>query len=346
MKISQNSTQSIYNNLRYSMSNLQREFVDAQRQVASGQVTDPGLALGGSNGRRISMVRDIERLNAIVDSNALAKSRLEMSLTATGTINDIGQDLLSALSTGVNENGTSLLNQKAGQSALAAISGILNTTINGEAIFGGINSGESPIADYETGGPKAAVDAAFLANFGFAKDDPLAASIDEAAMTNFIDNVLSPLFSATGWRNTFSSASDEVINARIGLSERGAASVSANEEGFRNVTFAAVMAMEFFSAELSGEAKSVVAQKAIGLVGSSTGQLADTQGRLGILANRIEKTTERMSVQIDELTAQSDQLITVDPYEAATRLNFLITQIETSYTLTGRIQQLSLMRYI
>lgn len=346
MKISQNSTQSIYNNLRYSMSNLQREFIDAQRQVASGQVSDPGLALGNSNGRRISMVRDIDRLNAIVDTNGLAQARLEMSLTATGTINDIGQDLLSALSTGINENGTSLLTQKAGQSALSAISGILNTTLNGEAIFGGINSGETPLADYETGGPMAAVEAAFLSNFGFTKNDPLASSIDEAAMTDFVDNVMSPLFSETGWISTFSSASDEAIEARIGLSERGEASVSANEEGFRNAVFAAVIAAEFFSGALSGEAKSVAAEKAIGLVGSSSGQLADTQGRVGFLINRIEKSTNRMNIQIDELTTQSDELIAVDPYEAATRLNSLITQIETSYTLTGRIQQLSLMRYI
>ena len=346
MKISQNSTQSIYNNLRYSMSNLQRNFVDAQREVASGRVTDPGLALGSLNGRRVSMVRDIERLNAIVDTNGLAKARLEMSLTAGGTINDIGQDLLSALSTGVNENGTSLLTQKAGQSAISTISGILNTTLNGEAIFGGINSGESPIADYETGGPKAAVDAAFFANFGFTKDDPLASSIDEAAMTDFFDNALAPLFSAAGWTSTFSSASDDTIDARIGLNETGEASVSANEEGFRNVFFASVIAAEFFSGALSGEAKSVAAERAIGLVGASSGQIADTQGRAGFLVNRIEKSNERMGVQIDELTAQSDQLVAVDPYEAATRLNSLITQIETSYTLTGRIQQLSLMRYL
>jgi flagellar hook-associated protein 3 FlgL len=36
----------------------------------------------------------------------------------------------------------------------------------------------------------------------------------------------------------------------------------------------------------------------------------------------------------------------VDPFEAATRVNALITQIETSYALTARIQQLSLTRLL
>jgi flagellar hook-associated protein 3 FlgL len=35
-----------------------------------------------------------------------------------------------------------------------------------------------------------------------------------------------------------------------------------------------------------------------------------------------------------------------DPYEASTRVSTLMTQIETSYALTARIQQLSLAKYL
>ena len=70
------------------------------------------------------------------------------------------------------------------------------------------------------------------------------------------------------------------------------------------------------------------------------------QGQAGFYANRIEQTSERLTTLIDEFTKQADEIAAVDPYEAATRLNSLLTQIETSYTLTGRLQQLSLMRFI
>ena len=68
MKISQISTQSVYNNLRHSMSNLQRELIAAQKEVSAGVVADAGLSLGAGNGRRVSLVQDIDRLNAIIDT--------------------------------------------------------------------------------------------------------------------------------------------------------------------------------------------------------------------------------------------------------------------------------------
>ncbi len=36
----------------------------------------------------------------------------------------------------------------------------------------------------------------------------------------------------------------------------------------------------------------------------------------------------------------------VDPYEAATRVNILMTQLESSYAVTGRISRMSLLNYI
>jgi flagellar hook-associated protein 3 FlgL len=36
----------------------------------------------------------------------------------------------------------------------------------------------------------------------------------------------------------------------------------------------------------------------------------------------------------------------VDSYEAATRINLLMSQLETSYALTGRISRMSLLSYI
>ena len=56
---------------------------------------------------------------------------------------------------------------------------------------------------------------------------------------------------------------------------------------------------------------------------------------------------DRMSAQKDVIDdADRNALESVDPYEASTRVNTLLTQIETSYALTARIQQLSLLDYL
>ena len=346
MKISQVSTQSMFDNLRHSMSNIQRDFVDAQTEVTTGRVVDSGLSLGSNNGRRFTMVNDINRLQMISDTNSRTQARLEMSINVTGSVNDVSQSLLSTLTASVSDNHTTHLASGAGRSAIETITGLLNTTLNGEYIFGGINSGEAPMLDYETGGPQAAFDAAFLAHFGFAKTDAAVISIDKTDMTDFIDNTLAPMFTGAGWASTFSNASDETITARITLNENGVGSVSANNEGFQNAMFAAVIAAELITPDFNAGARSAAAQSALELVGNSTAELAELQGKTGLLVNRISESSERITIQMDELTLQSDKMVAVDPYEAATRLNSLITQIETSYTLTGRIQQLSLMRYI
>ncbi|MCJ8309379.1 MAG: flagellar hook-associated family protein [Rhizobiaceae bacterium] len=346
MKISQVSTQAMFDNLRYSMSNLQRDFTDAQKEVATGQVSDAGLSIGANNGRRFNMMNDINRLQVISDTNNRTQGRLEMSITATGSINETAQSLFSTLTASVGGTSTAHLTQAAGESAIKAITGLMNTSLNGEYIFGGINSDEAPINEYENGGPKAAIDAAFLGHFGFAATDAAAVSISGAAMTNFIDTVLNPLITGANWTSTFSNAADETITARIGLNESISGSVSGNEQGFQNVMLAAVVAAEFINENFNAEAQSAAAKAAIDKVGISTGQLAELQGLTGLLVNRTSEANERIAIQMDELTLHSDKMVAVDPYEAATRLNSLITQIETSYTLTGRIQQLSLMRYI
>jgi len=346
MKVSQVSTQSMFHSLRQSVSDLQRQMADAQQEVTTRKVADPSLHLGERNGRRVSLIADVERLSSIKETNALALSRLKTTLSSTTSINEVTQSLLSSLTATIGNDATAAVTSQAGRTALSTISDVLNTTLKGEYIFGGINSGEAVMSDFETGGGKAALDAAFLGHFGFAKTDPAAKSIDSASITAFLDTVVDPMFEGAGWAANFSSASDEVINARINVNESSAASVSANESGIRNAAYAAVIASEFLDGSLGSSAQGTVAQRAIGLVGKASGEIADLQGRVGFLSSRIDQSTARLSLQMDELTAQADEMVAVDPYEAATRLNSLITQIETSYTLTGRMQQLSLMRFL
>ena len=53
-----------------------------------------------------------------------------------------------------------------------------------------------------------------------------------------------------------------------------------------------------------------------------------------------------MSIQIDIMTNHIGVLEGVDPYEASTRVSALLTQVETAYAMTARIQKLSLLKYL
>jgi len=51
-------------------------------------------------------------------------------------------------------------------------------------------------------------------------------------------------------------------------------------------------------------------------------------------------------MQADLFKRTQIDMVGVDEFEAGTRLTSLLAQIETSYTLTARIQQLSLLKFI
>ncbi len=53
-----------------------------------------------------------------------------------------------------------------------------------------------------------------------------------------------------------------------------------------------------------------------------------------------------MSLQITIMTEHVNLLEGVDPYEASSRVNALLTQVETAYALTARLQRLSLINYL
>ena len=53
-----------------------------------------------------------------------------------------------------------------------------------------------------------------------------------------------------------------------------------------------------------------------------------------------------MSIQSDIIKTHIGALEGVDPYEASNRLTELMTQIETAYSVTARIQKLTLLNYL
>ena len=349
MKVNFVSTDAIRNALRYSLTQMQSELISGQKEVQTGKVADLGLSIGVRTGKAVTLSRDIVRMETIVGTNSLVSSRLTATQNALDQISEGASTFLSAMAAASSGDADQATSRQAAVSMLQSLTGIVNSSFNGEHVFAGVNTDVVPLADYfdETvPGPKAAIDAAFMAEFGFAADDPAADSISADQMTAFIDGALQDEFFGPGWETNWSSASDEGITTRIALNETAETSVSANVEGIRKLTMAAAMVANLFSGDLNDQALVAIAESAVKLVGEAMGDIAQTQARVGFTEQRISNATERVAMQIDIFKTFLNELEGVDPYEASTRVNALISQIETSYALTARIQQLSLTRLL
>lgn len=73
---------------------------------------------------------------------------------------------------------------------------------------------------------------------------------------------------------------------------------------------------------------------------------ADLMGHLGQTQEQIAQAQARNSAEAAGLDIARNELLAVDPYEAATRLQDVQTRLETLFALTARLQRLSLAEYL
>ena len=350
MKTSFVSNLALQNAMRLTIGRGQNEIQKLNTEIVTGRYADIGVALGAKTSTSISLNGDIARLTGIQDSNALVTQRLSASQSALTLMSDSAQQMLEAFIAvnGSDDVNRLLIAQRDVESALGSFTVAGNTSANGEYLFSGINTNIEPLEDYFAAGsaPKAAFDATFLGHFGFAQDDPAAAGITVVQMDDFISNVLEPTFSGAQWNTDWSSASDTNVTSRILTNEVVESSTNSNSEGMRNFALAAVIGIELLNSPISAEVRTAVNASAIKYAGLAVTGIDNQRSELGVSQNRITKANTALESQLRIITLHLGDIEGVDPYEASTRMNSLLAQVETSYTLTARIQQMSLMNYL
>ncbi|GEO85239.1 MULTISPECIES: flagellar hook-associated family protein [Alphaproteobacteria] len=347
------SNLSIQTSMRLTIRQAQNELIVAQQEVSTGVFSDIGAELGGATSTVVDLTRDGLRLQSIKDTNAIATQRLEASQEALGQMATAADQMNTAL---IALSGTS--NASNLKTAIQTISNSLdtftsmaNTSLGGEYLFAGINTDVQPLTEYtDTSAAKSAFDAEFLSYFGFNQSDSqtanIAASGTAPSMEDFLTNVVEPMYTGTNWTTDWSNATDEVMTSRISQSETVDTSASANSDGMRHFALAAVVAKELLALDLSDASRVVVTKKAIEYTGVATTGINDTRTTLGLSQNRIEKASDSLQVQIDIIDTTLASKTEVDAYDASTRVNNLLSLVEASYTLTAKIQALSLVNYL
>ncbi len=351
MKTTFISTQAIQNAMRLTVQRAQADIVQAQTESVTGRHADIGLELGATSARNISLNRDVQRMQTIIDSNALVTHRLSASQDALSQMADSAQQVLDALISISGTDDQSRLNiaHEAVRTSFAAFNSTANTSANGEYLFSGINTDVRPLALYDdpAGSPaKASFDAAFLGYFGFAQSSPATASITPAQLDDFLTNTIEPLILGAGWDADWSAADDTVMTSRINRNEVVNSSSSINNDGARNMAMVSVVVTEMLGISLASDTRQRLVERSIDYAGSSIAGVNFERARLGVSEQRIVQSNESLSAQIDLVSLHIGELENVDLYEASTRLNTLLAQVQTSYTLTARIQQLSLTNYL
>ncbi|KAB2665373.1 flagellar hook-associated family protein [Brucella tritici] len=347
MKAQSISTYGATSALRALVAKNKAEMLKAQQEATTGTVFDVGLSLGSKSGQTVSLRKEYDRLSVLTDMNKLVQQRMNATQTAAGTIIENTQNFLGDL-TGANNTAESAATiAKSAKSILNSVTGLLNTSYNGEYIFAGVNTDVKPVADYTEGSAaQTAVRQAFQTHFGFAIDDPQVANITGDEMKAFLEGDFADEFNDANWAANWSDASDTVIKSRISPTETADTSISANADGFRKTIMSAVMVAEFATIGLNNSAFEALTHQAMQTTTTAITETTSEQTTLGLAQSRTGAATTRIAAQQKILNQSVLNLEEVDPYEAATRVNALKTQIETSYSLTVQLQNMSLLNYL
>lgn len=342
------STQSMSSSMRQSILKLKSELATSQTELSSGNYADIGLTLSARTGQSISLQVESSWLQTISNTNTAISARLSTTQNALGNLQSSAQDLLNSLLAGNGSATNANAIQTAGESDLKSLISTLNTTLAGDHIFGGTNTSHAPITDYygASAPNKQSIDAAFSIAFGMTQSSSSVSGIGAGAMQSFLDNQFAPLFQGPNWMSNWSSASNQTLSSEIAPNETVNTSVSANASAFQQLAQAYTMVADLGVQNLSSSAYQAVVGTAEKLLTGAIGNLTDVHAGVGAAQSSVTNASNQMSLQMNILSTQVSNLESVNTYEVATRVTELQTQIETSYSLTSQLTQLSLVKFL
>ena len=138
------STYSISSALLQSVLTTQQNLATVEQEVSSGTYVNVGSQLGEATSQDLTLRNQQSLLQTIEATNSTAATRLSSTATVLGNLQTTAQNFLNTLIAASAEPTTGNTLQSNAQDALQSLIGELNSSVNGEYIFGGINSGVAP----------------------------------------------------------------------------------------------------------------------------------------------------------------------------------------------------------
>lgn len=331
-----------------SIARSQVRLSEIGEEVSTGRHADVGRTLGSGISQDLDLRGEAADLGSLQSSNGIVGTRLSQIQSAMSQITSLADGFMSSLLAMKQGGGDHAILEADAKGRLATLRDILSTSSGGAYLLGGTNVSVPPLNDYlatPPAGGKVAVDAAFAGAFGMSQADPAVASISGAQMESYLEGAFGALFADPGWQ-AFSTADDLAVTNRISPGEVVESSVSANAKGIRDLMKSLVAVVGSGTSQLNADAFSALMSKLINVTGTVSANLSGIQAAVGVSQERLAKANDRIVLQMNYLERQIGNLENVDTAKASIDLNAVSQQLQASYTITLRLQNLSLLNYL
>ena len=313
---------------------------------ASGKHADMGLALGGQTGNALSFRSEFSALDAQLDTNKQLIARLDVADVALNNIEDSATKFRSDLVALRSSKDTLQRVHDLAQTELGKLTTSLNSNVSGVFVFGGVNTGDAPVKSFSDG-PEAELEKAFVTKFGLTgMDDPDIKDISAADFQDFLENEFADEFSESNWKANWSSATDDTMTSTIDDKVSVEGSATANEEAYRNLAQGLSMVAVFGDLPLSDQVNTLLIDTAVDKINVGVGQTIQVTAQNGATKTSVERTNTTIETRKTVLNQRVNDLENVNPEQVAVELNNALTQLQITYSVTAKIQNLNILSYL
>lgn len=319
---------------RRQTSTLNNQLAQLTSELTTGKKSDLGGAVGGDYSVFASMTRSLALQDAYDDARNQISPRLDAMQTALTGIaepaGEIGFEVINAVN---SENEVDLERSiSTMRDELESVVGLLNTRVADRSVFGGVATDQPALADPE---------------------DILAALQLEVAGAVDIDDFLSRVdtwfgagggFETVGYLGGDAPTAGVPVSASLSVTQDITASTSDIRDVVKN--FALLSLAQDGTVEAEGiNKRDIMQQAASSLIDAQRGVI-DLQAGIGDNQNKVERATAQTAAERLGLEQAQNALVSADPFETATRLEEVRTQLETLYIVTARTSQLNLASFL
>jgi flagellar hook-associated protein 3 FlgL len=323
---------SLTNILARQGADLRAQVSRASQEVATGKHADIGEALRGDFSPLLAIDASLSRLSAYKSTTTEAAFHTAAQQSALSGMSQLAigltTSLLQAREVGTPTQLAALAADARGR--LASAVGLLNTQASGRAVFSGVATDRVPLGSAE---------------------DMLQALETAAAGATTAGQVAAAV---NGWFadplgfGTFYQGGAALTPAPVAPGETAELSTTAMDPAIRDTLAGFAMAALLDRGILPGDTaeRARLAGAAGQTLLTSDDSRTTLAARIGTVEAQIESARTRNSAEETTLGILRSDIGSVDPYDAATRLETVRAQLESLYLVTARVSRLSLTEYL
>ena len=319
---------------RRQNSELRAQLVQLTQEVGSGRVSDIHDSLSGNIAPLASVSKSLTMLNAYETTANQLNLRLDYAYSAIdgirSKVSGLGPEILGALNQG--EASLDLVIDSASNAFETAVQA-LQVRVGDRFIFSGENSTSSPLISAE--------------QMLVALRTETAGLTDADDFFDAVDRWFTEAgngFETSAYVGGVASGEGVAVSSTTVASDTPTADTMVLREGLRDLAMVKLVAEGSFSGSI--EAQAALGQRIGGSMLATSDAMTRQQAQLGSTQEQVSQAIAQTQSEQFSMNQAYNELVGVDLFEAASRLEDTQTRLESIYLITAKTSRLNLADYL